>query len=177
MAEDRSEAEPKTAPSPLAATVRGVLAGIAGTAAMTGAQRLATELASDGEDTQSEAGDRDPWAEAPAPARVLKRIGEGLFDLSPSADLIPTLTQVAHWGYGTGWGVVYTIATARRRRSTLRRGMAFGTLVWAASYALLVPMRVYSPPWEYEPQELELDLFYHLAYGAGVGAALRILDR
>ena len=41
----------------------------------------------------------------------------------------------------------------------------------------LVPMGLYEPPWKYSPSELGFDLSYHLAYGAGVGAGYRLLDR
>ena len=45
------------------------------------------------------------------------------------------------------------------------------------SYVQLVPMGLYEPPWRYPPKELALDLSYHLAYGAGLGAAYAVLER
>jgi uncharacterized membrane protein YagU involved in acid resistance len=120
----------------------------------------------------------DPWDDAPAPAQVAKRVGEGVFRLnSVSPERIPLLTNVMHWGYGTGWGIVYAVATADRRASTIRRGATFGAAVWAASYAQLVPMGLSEPPWKYKPNEVALDLSYHLTYGLGVAAAFRALDR
>ena len=46
----------------------------------------------------------DPWEDASAPAKVAKRTGEGVLHKNVPADLIPLLTNVMHWGYGTGWG-------------------------------------------------------------------------
>jgi len=64
---------------------------------------------------------------------------------------------------------------SRAGQRPLRDGLVFGTAVWAASYAQLVPMGLYQPPWKYEPSELALDWSYHGAYGAGVGIAYRLV--
>ena len=47
--------------------------------------------------------------------------------------------------------------------------------MWAASYAQLVPLGVYSPPWEYPPATLAEDLSYHVVYGVGVATAYSAL--
>jgi len=163
------------ASTPLGAIVRGVAAGIAGTALMTAWQKLSAKLQSSngsGGDSEPE----DPWEQASAPAKVAKRISEGVFHKEVPADLIPALTQGMHWGYGIGWGTVYGLIAGTRGTSGVRDGLAFGTLVWLSSYAQLVPMGLYEPPWEYEPKELAMDLSYHLVYGAGVAAGYRALD-
>jgi hypothetical protein len=49
--------------------------------------------------------------------------------------------------------------------------------VWTAAYAELVPLGISKKPWEYPPQELALDLSYHLAYGLAVAGAYAALDR
>jgi uncharacterized membrane protein YagU involved in acid resistance len=83
-----------------------------------------------------------------------------------------------HWGYGTGWGAVYGLAVGSVRRSPgLTAGAAFGTVVWLMSYVQLVPMGLYDPPWKTPPQELALDLSYHLVYGTGVASAYRLINR
>jgi uncharacterized membrane protein YagU involved in acid resistance len=140
---------------------RGIAAGILGTAAMTAAQ----VLPSGGSDDDSE----PSWDEAPVPAQVARKIGEGVFGRKVSAAKIPLLTNVMHWGYGTGWGVVYS--AVRRGESTrpLRTGLLFGLGVWAMSYVQLVPMGLYEPPWEYSPKDIAMEVGYHVAYGAGVG--------
>jgi hypothetical protein len=45
--------------------------------------------------------------------------------------------------------------------------MQFGLVVWAMSYAQLVPLGIYEPPWRYPITELATDLGYHEAYGIG----------
>lgn len=161
--------------TPLGALGRGVLAGIAGTAAMTAWQELAARLQGSGS-SGSDGAPEDPWEQAPAPARVARKVAAGVFDVELPAERIGLVTNVMHWGYGTGWGGVYgLLAGSARRGRGLRRGLAFGTAVWAASYAQLVPMGIYAPPWTYGAGELAMDLSYHLAYGAGVGAAYAVV--
>jgi hypothetical protein len=155
---------------------KGLLAGAAGTAAMTAWQELAARLRDPGGETTGitePAG--DPWEEAPAPAKVAKLIGERVLHLEVPARRIGFLTNAMHWGTGTGWGVAYGLLAARRGRSTLGDGLAFGVLVWMSSYAQLVPLGIYEPPWKYSPGVIALDVSYHLVYGGGTAVAFAAL--
>ena len=152
----------------LKALVRGVVAGIAGTGAMTAYQLAVGHL-------QGKSGETPvprSWAEAPAPAQVAKKaadlVGQGT--RLTRAD-VPWLTDAVHWLTGVGWGVLY--GTARAPVG----GLAFGSAVWGASYAELVPLGIYRPPWKYPAHELALDLSYHLVYGMTVAGAYAALDR
>jgi hypothetical protein len=144
---------------------RGILAGVAGTAAMTVHQRIRQGGSSGGEPS---------WDEAPAPAEVARRVIEGLFRVSVPAERIPLLTNAMHWLYGTGWGLVYALA-AEDTEEELWVGPLFGLFVWAMSYVQLVPMGLYEPPWKYEPSELADDVGYHLTYGTATVLAHRVL--
>lgn len=150
----------------------GLVAGLAGTALMTAWQELVQKARSPGDDGGG--GGEPSWDDAPAPAQVARRALEPLgFELPP--ERIPLLTNAMHWGYGAAWGVLYAIALGSRRGAGTR-GLAFGTGVWALSYAQLVPLGIYEPPWRYPPQELALDLSYHLVFGVGVAGAYAALD-
>ncbi len=93
------------------------------------------------------------------------------------ADKIGLLTNVMHWGYGTSWGGVYgAVMGNSARERPLGRGLGFGAWVWVMSYVQLVPLGLYDLPWKYPLSELALDLSYHLAYGAGLGAAGAIAE-
>src|SRR5947209_158634 len=88
---------------------RGLLAGAAGTLAMTGWQDLAQRLRSSGENGEGPP-PSDPearWEQAPTPAKVARRIAEPILGRPVSPDLIPLLTNVMHWGYGISWGGAY----------------------------------------------------------------------
>lgn len=157
---------------------RGLVAGVAGTAAMTAWQELSAKLQGSGEGGGSDGPETpDPWAAAPAPAQVGRLLLGGLGYEVP-ADKIGLLTNVMHWGYGTTWGAIYgaVMGNAARDRP-LARGLAFGSWVWLMSYVQMVPLGIYKLPWKYSPKELGLDLSYHLAYGAGIGAGGALAER
>lgn len=158
----------------LARTGRGVLVGVAGTATMTAWQKLSAKLQSRGGSGGQES-EADPWASAPAPAKVGRLLLHAVGYEVP-ATRVGLLTNVMHWGYGTGWGAVYgAVMGEAPHRWPLLSGLAFGGWVWVMSYVQLVPVGIYELPWKYPLPELGLDLSYHLAYGAGVGAADALL--
>jgi hypothetical protein len=154
--------------------LRGMAAGAAGTAAMTAHQAIRQRLA--GRNTQQDADNdgaddgeqRDPWESAPAPAQVGRRLIEGLIGWRVPPKRIPVLTQVMHWSYGTVWGGVYAFGRDRWRGPSALLGPLFGLGVWAASYAQLVPLGIYEPPWSYPAAALADELGYHLTYGTTV---------
>jgi len=145
---------------------------------MTITQEVAAKLRSSGAD-QEEQGDQpsDPWEQASAPAKVAKRVIEGVFEHEVPPERIPLLTHATHWGYGTSWGAVYGLIEGTFGGRSAKQGLLFGTGVWAMSYVQLVPMGLYQPPWKYPPKELALDLSYHLAYGLGLVGGHRVLER
>jgi hypothetical protein len=153
--------------TPLGALGRGLLAGIAGTAAMTAYQEL---LSDDGDPKEPS------WEDAPAPAKVARRVLKGVFHEDVSADKIRLLTNVVHWAYGTAWGGVYGLVQGTVRANPLLHGGLFGTSVWSLSYAQLVPMGIYEPPWSYPAKTVAKDLSYHLVYRLGVAAAFDTLS-
>ena len=152
-----------------------------GTAVMTAWQALAMKLpgAAEGGGGRDEATgeSRDPWEQAPTPAKVARKVLQGVFDRDVPPGKIGLLTNTMHWGYGTSWGALYGLIQGSAPGPALRRGLLFGTGVWAASYLILVPMGLYEPPWQSSPKELALDVSYHLAYGAGVGGGYAAVDR
>jgi hypothetical protein len=152
---------------------RGLAAGVVGTAAMT-AYQLAVAKAQ-GKPLQTPVPHR--WADAPAPAQAAKkiadRVGQGR---RFTREDVPLLTNAMHWLYGVGWGAFYGAAVARAAASPFAGGLAFGTGVWGAAYAELVPLGVYEPPWKYPVKDLAIDLSYHLVYGVSVAVAYDRLD-
>jgi hypothetical protein len=167
-----------TAPTPLGALARGLVAGAVGTGLMTIAQELSTRLQSSEPSGEESEAPRDPWEQASVPAQVGRRIGEGLLRHDVGPERIPVLTHVMHWAYGTGWGVVYGIVRGSRTRDpSMRDGLAFGLEVWAMSYVELVPMGLYQLPWKYPAKDVATEVGFHLVYGAGTAMAFRLLDR
>jgi hypothetical protein len=160
-----------------ASMARGLAAGAAGTALMTAWQALSARLEASGAEDDERRDDAapDPWEHAPVPAKVARRIGEGLLGVDVPSERIPLLTQVMHWGYGTAWGTAYGLLTGDARRSPAASGALFGAFVWVMSYVQLVPMGLYEPPWRYPPKEVAMDLSHHLVYGVGEAQAYDLL--
>jgi hypothetical protein len=156
-----------------AALGRGLLAGVVGTGAMTAYQLAVRKARGQRLDTPVPR----TWAEAPAPAQVAKKAAElaGKPRAVTKRD-VPKLTNLMHWGYGTFWGVAYGLAARRAQPRTLTGATVLGASLWGAAYAELAPLGIYEPPWKYPPQDLALDLSYHLVYGVGVAAAWAAFD-
>jgi|1186.fasta_scaffold01036_5 hypothetical protein len=165
--------------TPLGALVRGVAAGLVGTACMTAHQEIRKRIReshappSNGPSRQP----ADPWDAAPAPAKVARRLLEGILHQPVSPQHIPLLTNVMHWAYGAGWGGVYGLLRPSVRGTPAAAGPVFGLAVWAASYVSLVPMGLYAPPWEYPAGTVVNDIGYHLTYGTATATAFEVLER
>ena len=92
---------------------------------------------------------------------------------------VPLITNLMHWGYGLWWGTAYGVAArsplganpvARRPRSS---GSASGLRRTRSSSRSGSTQKPGSNP----PQELALDLSYHLAYGIAARAPTKALER
>jgi hypothetical protein len=142
--------------TPIRGLRRGLLAGVAGTAAMTAVQT-----------GYYKATGAEPSS---TPAEVGKRIIRGVLQRSFDDRHENALNHAMHWAYGTGWGALYGLAA---RRPT--RGLAFGALVWGASLVELPAMKLAPPVWEMEPASVAPDLGFHLVFGAAVALSHRAL--
>jgi hypothetical protein len=153
---------------------RGGAAGAVGTAAMT-AYQLAVARAQ-GKPLVTPVPHR--WADAPAPAQVAKKLADLLGEGRRfTREDVPRLTNAMHWLTGISWGAVYGVVAGSAAPDPVAGGLAFGTGVWGTSYAELVPLGIYEPPWRYPPKTLALDWSYHAVYGLAVAGAFAVLDR
>jgi hypothetical protein len=159
-------------PGLTASIARGVAAGVLGTATMTAVQLAVRVLRGQPLGTQVPR----TWAEAPAPAQVVKRAADALGKgRKITKQQVPLVTNAMHWAYGTGWGAAYGVAAHLARPGRVTGGLGLAAGLWGASYAQLVPLGIYKAPWEYPPGELGLDVGYHLAYGLAVATAFDAL--
>jgi hypothetical protein len=150
-------------PSTLRTLTRGLLAGAAGTAAMTAAQTA--WLKARGEEPST------------TPAEVGRRIVEGVLQRDVPEQRMGALNNVMHWLYGTSWGVLFGLARAGRGAAPLADGAPFAGVVWGASLVQLPAIGLAPPVWKYPPQQLASDVGFHLVYGVGVATAYALLDR
>jgi hypothetical protein len=161
---------------PVGAVALGVGAGVVGTAFMTAWQETVVHLRRSMTPKHAEE-NGDPWAHAPAPAQVGRRIVRLATGRDVPPERIPLFTNAVHWGFGTAMGAAYGLLQSRRGVRPAVSGPLFGLGVWAQSYATLVPMGLYEPPWRYPARTIAKDISYHLVYGGGTAAGYELLSR
>jgi hypothetical protein len=156
--------------------MRGVAGGIVATAAMDALwyRRYRAEGGEDGFSTWEFSTPANTFDDdAPAPARVAKRIADTVgFELPDSS--VATANNLVHWTTGVGWGKVAGLASAALPLPALVVGLVTGATAWGTSYAVLGAAGIYRPIAEYDSETLWKDLSAHLVFGAALGAALTI---
>ena len=133
---------------------RGLVAGIAGTAAMTISSTLEARLRG--------------RAFSTAPARATaKMLGIREFD----SDLAQARwNDLSHWGYGTGWGVVRGLLGATPlsgRAATVVHGAA----IYGAAQVTLPALEIVPPSIFWGAEEIAIDALHHAVYATATGVA------
>jgi hypothetical protein len=138
---------------------KGLVAGLAGTAAMTVSSTVEARLRH-----------RQPSS---APARATaKALG-----ITSFADEIAQarFNDLAHWGYGTGWGAVRGLLDALGlppRAATAAHGAA----VWGSAQVTLPALDIAPAALFWAPREIAIDAFHHAIYATATGIAYQLLS-
>jgi hypothetical protein len=136
----------------------GLVAGFLGTAAMTVSSTIEARLRH--------------RAASSAPARATaKALGITAFenDLAKAR-----FSDLSHWGYGTGWGVVRGILGATGMPAA-KATAAHGAAVWGSA-AVSLPALDVAPPFVFwGREEVAIDLFHHAVYAIATGAAYQLV--
>jgi hypothetical protein len=138
---------------------KGVLAGLAGTAAMTVSSTLEARLR----------GRAFSSAPAEAAARVL-----GIREFE-SAAAKSRFSNLVHWGYGTGWGVARGLLGATGLRGAAATPAHFAT-VWGSALVTLPTLDVAPPVTMWGREEVAIDVFHHAVYAVAAGLAYEALS-
>ena len=139
---------------------RGLVAGLAGTAAMTISSTVEARLRG--------------RAFSTAPARATaKALGIREFD----SDLARARwNDLSHWGYGTGWGILrglLGVTGLSPRAATVTHGAA----IYGAAQVTLPALDVVPPSIFWGAKEIAIDAFHHMVYASVTGAAHTALTR
>ena len=137
---------------------RGLVAGFAGTVAMTVSSTLEARLR----------GRAFSTAPARATAKVLG-IREFESDLAQAR-----WNDLSHWGYGTGWGVLRGLLGATPlsgRAATLAHGAA----IYGAAQVTLPALEIAPPSIFWGAKEIAIDALHHAVYATATGAAYRAI--
>lgn len=137
--------------------LRGAVAGIGATAAMT-LFMLAAE--------------RSGWMSELPPTRITRATLDPLPGKPPSGRTLAATTALVHVAIGAGAGVVYAAIVDRppwRRPPAVARGVLFGTALWASAYVGLLPAIGLMPPPERDERRRPASmLIAHWIYGAAL---------
>ena len=137
---------------------RGLLAGFAGTAAMTVSSTAEARLRR--------------RAPSTAPARATAKVlGIKEFD-GPVAQA--RWNDLSHWGYGTGWGIVrglFAAAGLSPRAATAAHGAA----IYGAAQVTLPALDIAPPALFWGAEEVAIDAFHHAVYATATGMAYELL--
>jgi hypothetical protein len=133
---------------------RGLVAGFAGTAAMTISSTVEARLRR--------------RASSTAPARAsAKVLGIREFD----SDLAQgRWNDLSHWGYGTGWGVLRGLLGATPMSSRAAT-LAHGTAIYGAAQVTLPALDIVPPSIFWGAKEIAIDALHHAVYAVATGAA------
>jgi len=146
-------------PSRVAASIgTGLVAGLAGTAAMTVSSTIEARLRG--------------RAASTAPARATaKALGIRSFETAIDE---ARFNDLAHWGYGTGWGVVRGLLDAAGL-SPRAATVAHGAAIYGAAQVSLPAMDIAPPSVFWGAEEVAIDALHHLVYATATGMAYELL--
>jgi hypothetical protein len=137
---------------------KGLVAGLAGTAAMTVSSTIEAKLRG-----------REPSS---APARATAKVlGIKEFDDAVAA---ARFNDLAHWGYGTGWGVMRGLLGATGMSGPAATA-AHGAAIYGAAQVTLPALEVAPPSIFWAKQEIAIDAFHHAVYATATGLAYELI--
>jgi hypothetical protein len=138
---------------------KGLVAGFAGTAAMTISSTL-----------EMKARDREAsTAPADATAKVLGIAG---FADDAAKQRFGTLV---HWSYGSGWGVVRAMLGLAGLPPAAATA-AHLAAVWGGQAVMLPSLGVAPPFWTWGGEEVAIDIGHHVVYATVTGVVYELMD-
>jgi hypothetical protein len=145
--------------------IRGVIAGAAGTAAMTLAYRA--EHAA-----RPEVRGSLDYDDSLVPGQIVASV---LHLPSVTARGEQELGTLLRWGYGSGFGMMHGFL--RRRLGEPWASAIFGGMLMTATFSLFPLLGKTPPPWRWPRDVLATSLGTHAAYVAGVALTNAVLAR
>jgi hypothetical protein len=149
----------KAANTLAAAIGKGLVAGFAGTAAMTLSSTLEAKLRG--------------RAPSSAPARATTKvlgIKEFEDDIAKAR-----FNDLSHWGYGTGWGVVRGLLGATGMTPKAATA-AHGAAIYGSAQVTLPALDVAPPAIFWPKEEIAIDAFHHVVYATATGLAYQLIS-
>jgi len=137
---------------------KGLLAGLAATAAITISQMIEMRLTK-----------REP-SDAPV------KVAEETVSVKPaSKDEKEKLSQELHWAYGTSWGVARGLISLTGLKGWPATLVHFGA-IWGTSMVMLPMFNAAPPLKEQDAKAIAIDGFHHAVYAVAAGLTYDALD-
>jgi hypothetical protein len=138
---------------------KGLVAGFAGTAAMTLSSTLEAKLRG-----------REPSS---APARATAKV-LGIKEFEDSVAQA-RFNDLSHWGYGTGWGLLRGLL-ATTGLSPKAATAAHGAAIYGAAQATLPALEIAPPSVFWPKEEIAIDALHHTVYAVATGVAYELIS-
>jgi hypothetical protein len=130
----------------------GLLAGLAGTAAITLSQMIEMKI------TKRESSD--------APAKAVSKV---LYVKPANKEKKPMVNQEIHWVYGTSWGIsrgLMSLTGVTGLPATLAHFVA----IWGTELLMMPGLNLAPPVTEQKPKSVAIDAIHHAVYALAAGA-------
>ncbi len=137
---------------------KSLLAGLAGTAAITISQMIEMKI-----------NDREP---STAPADAASKV----LDIEPASEEDkPKLAQEVHWAYGTSWGLARGIIGATGLKGWPAMLVHFGA-IYGTALVMQPALDIAPPVKEWETKTIATGVLHHLVYAAAAGLVYDAID-
>lgn len=136
----------------------GLLAGIAGTAAITLSQTIEMKITK-----------RRP---SEAPVKVFEETAGAA---PASEEEKQKVSQEVHWAYGTSWGIARGLIGLTGLRGVAATAVHFAS-IWTTALVMLPSFKASPPVTEQEPQAIAIDALHHAVYATAAGLVYDVLD-
>lgn len=173
----------KRGENPLEIAVKGGIAGLVGTVALTAAakglpillERFGLDVTPPNPPTSGSKGlsdlEKEPYS------LLAGKVAEGLLntDLSKGEQIVAG--QAMHWGYGAAWGAVYGLGQSILRLPHLLHGTLLGGLVFSIASTLVPAMGISPPHKAQEPATRAIQVVTCLLFGWVTALTFHTLSR
>ncbi|ASU34515.1 hypothetical protein [Mucilaginibacter xinganensis] len=136
----------------------GLLAGLAGTAAITLSQAIEMKITK--------------RAPSEAPVKVAKEI-TGIKPSNEAGE--EKVSQEIHWAYGTAWGIARGLIGLTGLKGLPAAAVHFAS-IWGTAMVMLPAFKASPPVTEQKPKAIAIDALHHAVYALAAGAAYDALD-
>ncbi len=140
-----------------AAIGKGLIAGIAGTIAMTVSQMIEMKITG-----------RKP---SDAPAKGAKKV----LHIKPEPANKKTFSNEVHYVYGTSWGVVRGLLSLVGLTGFAATSVHLAA-IWGTAITIEPKLDIAPPVTEWEPKDIAVDIFHHAVYALVAGLVFDAID-